>query len=409
MPKLHMDDRTIAGLRGKARVTYFDTFTRGLALRAGAELRWYWTYRHGGPTEWFGLGSYPALSLKEARAAVNKRRRALEEHGIDPAAARRKALEPAPEPPPAPAATAPIETFGDFAPVFVAFQKGRGNKAWTNDQSKITRHILPAWRDRPLRSITRQDVQALLDAVAAKGLTVGVNRIQALVSRIFTVALDRGLVDAHPAARIIKRFQETPRERVLSDTEIRALWAALEARQGEPAADAIALRLLLGQRGEETAGMRWAELDLEECAWSLPRPRTKNKQPHVIGFGPRTLAILNRRRELVAKSEPRVFPGFSLQRREHQALGAIHGGAYTWKDLRRTMSTALGDLGFDDSFIDRVLNHKKTTITGKHYNHARYLEEIREALLLWEKELERILRGEPKARVLRMRNTRAAS
>ena len=55
-------------------------------------------------------------------------------------------------------------------------------------------------------------------------MTVGVNRIQAVISRLFTVALDRSLVDAHPAARMIKRFQERPSDRVLTDIELRALW-----------------------------------------------------------------------------------------------------------------------------------------------------------------------------------------
>ena len=73
---------------------------------------------------------------------------------------------------------------------------------------------------------------------------------------MFTVALDRHLVDAHPAARVIKRFSETPRERDLTDDELRTLWAGLDARPGA-ASDAMRLRLLLGQRGAETAGMLW--------------------------------------------------------------------------------------------------------------------------------------------------------
>ena len=93
---------------------------------------------------------------------------------------------------------------------------------------------------------------------------------------MFTVALDRHLVDAHPAARVIKRFSENPRDRVLSDDELRRLWAGLDAQPGA-ASDAMRLRLLLGQRGAETAGMLWDELDLETATWTLPRPRTKNE------------------------------------------------------------------------------------------------------------------------------------
>jgi integrase len=116
----------------------------------------------------------------------------------------------------------------------------------------------------PVRAITRAHVHELLDSLVAKGLTVGVNRVQAVISRLFTIALDRSLVDAHPAARMIKRFQERPSARVLTDDELRALWIALEARPG-PAADAIKLRLLLGQRGAEVVGMR-ADCRARHCS-----------------------------------------------------------------------------------------------------------------------------------------------
>ena len=62
----------------------------------------------------------------------------------------------------------------------------------------------------PARDITRRHVHELLDTLVAKGMTTGVNRVQAVISRLFTVALDRSLIDAHPAARMLKRFQEKP-------------------------------------------------------------------------------------------------------------------------------------------------------------------------------------------------------
>ncbi len=75
----------------------------------------------------------------------------------------------------------------------------------------------------PLRHIARAHVHELLDTLVAKGMTTGVNRMQAVISRLFAVALDRSLVDAHPAARMIKRFHERPSDRVLADDELRAL------------------------------------------------------------------------------------------------------------------------------------------------------------------------------------------
>lgn len=402
MPVLLMTDRSVAGLRSTTRQTHFDQNVRGLALRVGAKTRtWYFTYRNGGPTEWLRLGDYPALGLAAARTAAKTARRQLD-HGTDPAVERRTPPplpEPVPEPPRA-------YTFGDFMPTFVQLQRQQNVRGWRSNQGQIERHLIPEWRDRPLDAIKRKDVQEMLDRVTAKGLTGGVNRLQALISRIFTLALDQGKVEAHPAARIIKRFADNPRDRVLSDDEIRALWAALEARPG-PASDAIKLRLLLGQRGGETAYIQWSEVDLEAALWTIPRARTKNrKAAHPVPLPATALRLLTARRKAAPANEPHVFAGLSLSGDEHRELGAIHHGTYEWKDLRRTVATRLADLGVEEALIGRVLNHAKYTITAKHYNKHAYVDEMRDALVRWDAELHRILTKKPKARsrVLSMRS-----
>ena len=392
-----LNDRFIAGLKPAQREAYFDKRVRGLVLRVSPAVKtWYFTYRNGGPTQWLKLGEYPALKLAGARDRVTKERGKLVD-GVDPVAERKQA-------PPAPAPSAPVFTFADFVPVFVRFQKGR-TKGWEHEEGRIKRHLLPAWGPLPLKSITRVHVTELLDTVQNSGLTGGTNRVQAAISRIFTVALNRGLIDAHPAARIIKRFKDQPRDRVLTDDELRALCAGLDAHPGA-AGDAVRLRMLLGQRGAETAEMLWTELDLDRGIWTLPRLRTKTQlRAHVVALPPTALALLKQRRDATAADEPRVFPALTLRGNEHKALYDLHNGAYEWKDLRRTVGTRLAELGFDETTIGRVLNHARVTVTAKHYNQHAYVEEIRTALTAWDRELQRILANQPKqkANVLPMR------
>lgn len=396
MPTLLMNDRRVAGLKSKSRTAYYDEKTIGLALRVGARTKtWYFVYRNGGNPEWLKLGTYPAVGLDEARTLALDVRHDIDVKEIDPAVERRKEPEPPPAPP------APEYTFADFVPVYVAFQK-KHTKDWENEAQKIARYLLPAWGPLPLKSITRRHVRDLLDTVEAKGLTVGVNRIHALIRHMFVVAIDKDKADAHPAIGILRRFPENPRDRVLHNDELRQLWAGLDARPGA-ASDAMRLRLLLGQRGAETAGMLWKELDLETATWTLPRPRTKTKQPHVVGLPPTALALLERRHAESGEQKEYVFPGLSLQGDEHRALHAIHNGAYEWKDLRRTVATRLAELGFDETVIGRVLNHAKHTVTGKHYNQHRYVDEIRAALTAWDVELQRIVANKA-TRVLPMRS-----
>ena len=103
----------------------------------------------------------------------------------------------------------PVLTFADLTKLYETFAKGR-KKSWRDDVGKTNKYLTPRWGSMPLRDITRAHVYELLDGLVANGMKVGVNRVQAVISRLFTVALDRSLVDAHPAARMIKRFQERP-------------------------------------------------------------------------------------------------------------------------------------------------------------------------------------------------------
>lgn len=393
-----LTDKFVAGVHRDSQTAIHDTTVRGLVLRVGPSRKmWYFTYRRGGSTQWLKLGPYPELSLVDARTRAREERYTLEVLGEDPIAAAREAIAAAEqaEAAAAPTPPAPVFTFGDFIPVFVQFQKGR-KKTWRDDAVMLERHLREPWGDLELASLNRTHVHQVLDTALGRGLTVGVNRLQALISRIFTVALDRNLIQAHPASRVIKRARENARERVLNDEEIRTLWTALE-QAPTAASEAIRLRLLLGQRGGETIGMRWSEIDLDAATWSLPSTRTKNRRAHLVALPERALAILTARRALVAAGEPRVFPGLTMNRDDYRALNEIAiAGEYDWRDLRRTVATRLGELGFNETIIGRILNHARATITGKHYNQHAYVAEIRQALAAWDTELGHILAKTPR-------------
>jgi integrase len=404
MPQTTITDRFAAS--SPAPGNYFDTTIKGLALRvtAAGGKTWSFVYRvQGLGPQWLKLGTYPATSLIEARAKAKVLRRAVDDKR-DPIA-EQKAAEAAASAPPTP--VAPVLTVRTFAKTFVTFQKGR-KKTWQQDERKIEKYLLPVWGDLAVADITRKMVAGRLSEIAATGITIGVNRVQTVIGRLFAVAMSQGHIDSNPAARMDKLFKEKARTRVLTEDEIRALYAALQYRPSE-AADVIWLRLVLGQRGEETAGMLWREIDLDKRTWFLDDARTKNGRPHLLWLPDMAIAILRRRRKSVTKqTEPRVFPalkdfhcGSRTERELYEVAKTFEH--FDWRDLRRTFSTGLGDLGIDDGVIDRLLNHAAATVGRRHYNHAKYLPEKQVALAAWDRELTRILKNKPKtSRVLQM-------
>ena len=80
-----------------------------------------------------------------------------------------------------------------------------------------------------------------------------------------------------------------------------------------------------------------------------------------------------------------MFPGLTAWTDDYRALSQLTGGAYEWKDLRRTVGTRLAALGFNEETIGRALNHARYTITARHYIKHAYTAEVRRALEAWDR------------------------
>jgi integrase len=270
-------------------------------------------------------------------------------------------------------------------------------------------------------------VIALVEGVIAAGKPTLANRVQALISKVFSFAIDASLRDDHPCHRLKMRGVERVGRRVLSDAEIPLFWngvvrSVVSHDQSYRTGLGLRLALLTGCRIGEVAGMSRAELhDIANPAnavWLIPGTRTKNKHDHLVPLAPLARDIVLELRELIPHAEPFLFPTRSRRR-----AGSITGGALTqamryftrrvtgdddaaktWRadppsphDLRRTMETRLSALGVAKEVRDRVLNHMQGDVGSKHYNFHQFVAEKRAALMRFEAMLTAILAGETAA------------
>jgi len=227
------------------RVEYWDQGFKGrgsFGIRVSTKGRksFILLYREAGRLKRKTLGTYPALSLAKAR------NRAYED--IAKLTLGQKVNT-----------TTGKRTFSDLANSFML----KHPKQATLKQLTVAEYarilaadLSPRWGSLELSSITRSDINDLLDEVAfERDSPVMANRILALISVIFNFALDAEWLDASPCSRMEKRIVEKSRERVLDHDEIRALWGEL-ANTPERTAAVYRLILLTGQRGGEVKGMR---------------------------------------------------------------------------------------------------------------------------------------------------------
>jgi integrase len=291
--------------------------------------------------------------------------------------------------------------------------KGRARRYIAETRRNFDKHVLPRWRGRDLREITRRDVIELLDRIVDEGKPVAANRTLAAIRKLFNWAIQRGIIEMSPVALVEMPGSERKRERTLVPDEIRAVWAATGGL-GYPFGHFFRMALTTGQRREEVAQMRAVDANEGERIWTLSSDMTKAGRAHVVPLSPLALDILGDAKEAARcllgerkSREPatyvfttrgdRPISGYSKAKARLDRIvaearseaGLADLKPWTIHDLRRTVGTGLGKLGISRFIIARVLNHADRTVTGI-YDRYEYLDEKRHALEVWGQYLENL-------------------
>jgi integrase len=199
------------------------------------------------------------------------------------------------------------------------------------------------------------------------------------------------------------------RERVLSDREIAALMAVLDA-ETYPIGPLVKLLLLLGQRRSEVAESKWAEFDFTTKVWRSPAARSKNNRENPLPLVDDVVAILRGLPRFESSDYVFTFDGGQhpvtgfgpSKKRIDKAMAAALGEPvkrWTLHDLRRSVATNLQKLGVRLEVTEAVLNHvsgSRGGIVGVYQRHD-WAAEKRQALEAWAKRLREIASGEAAA------------
>lgn len=339
------------------------------------------------------IGLHGPLTVEAARQAAADLYQAVCK-GRDPAEEQKRAAQRAPD---------MFESVVDEFMLRYMAGKQRARSYIDDNRATFENHVLPRWRRRDITTITRRDVIELLDAIVDAGKPIAANRTLAAIRKLFNWALQRGIVEATPVALVEMPGAEHKRERTLSAEEIPAVWAAAGGL-GYPFDHFFKMALVTGQRREEVADMRWADIDEKEHTWTLASEMTKAGRTHVVPLSKLALEVLSEAKEaasmLLTGSDAathvfttrrdRPISGYSKAKarldkaiaiaREKDGLPALQ--PWTIHDLRRTVGTGLGKIGISRFIIARVLNHADRSVTGIYDRHE-YLAEKRHALEAW--------------------------
>jgi integrase len=332
------------------------------------------------------LGVYPACTLKDASDRALALRAEIKE-GRDPRLEERR--QKAGSNTPVTVAEAVERFVGEHIKVKVRLD-------WAKEAERLLRaDVLPKIGAYPLKQLTRADLAALIakkaEAVRAKGGTgIAANRLSAVLSRFARFAADYGWLDPVVGFRLPKPAPETARERNLSAAEIGALWPHLLAvRRGQGPCPAVyghilSLVLLTGWRVTEVTKLTPALIDPSERSIAIEVGKTHASRRKVL-LPPLAWSIVHAALEQLSipSLDARLFPAphggeipeNEVSRAARKIVDAVEMVPWTPRDLRRTATSRLTDLGVDGDVRRRITGHVANDVHGRVYDRAQRLQD----------------------------------
>ena len=394
--RLKLDTKTIPTLAlpmGRADEICWDSELGGFGLRLrrradGGLLRnWVTQYRANGHTRRITVGSVDKITPVQARDAARKIL-ARVELGHDPqlekAAKRQREAR---------TFRATVEAYLDAKQFELRPVSHRINKLY------LTGPYFKALHPMAITAVTRADVAACTRTILRNHSGPTAAAARRALSAFFAWTIADGLLGngANPVDGSHRPDDPTPRDRVLTDAELVAVWNACG---DDDFGRATRLLILLGSRRSEVGGMRWSELDFDAGVWTLPAERSKNRRAHTIPLLPAAMAII----ESVPRTSrghlfgTRARAGFTIWDHSKRDFDRRLGDAVKpWRlhDLRRSVATGMGDIGIEPHVIEAVLNHysgHRRGVAGI-YNRSGYEKAVRLALARWADHVMALVKG----------------
>jgi integrase len=345
------------------------------------------------------LGEYPSLSLESARGRARDWRDLIRK-GLDPKAEneRLRRLELRKQ----------QTTFAAVAEDYIE-RHVKGQRKAKDTEREIRKELISRWGERPVTSLAREDVITLVEGIARRPAPYTAHIVLGHARSLFNWAINRGAygLETSPCDRIKPSAligAKEPRQRVLSDSEIGAVWSATE-KLGYPFGPLYQLLLLTGARKNEVAGAKWGEFDLKKKIWTVPPERFKSNASHLVPLSDQALAIIERLprftkgdRLFTTTYGEKPISGFSKAKERIDKLvkDELEASPSSWvvHDIRRTVRTRLASLRISDLVAEMVIGHGRKGLQ-RVYGQHRYVDETREALELWAARLRDIVTPPP--------------
>lgn len=336
---------------------------------------WRLRYRFGGKQNMLSLGSFPEISLADARAKRDDARKLLAD-GVDPS--RQKKLDKIT------AKSAANNTFGAIAEEHLKNQEESGTAASTMVKNRwYLQDLAAALANLPITEITPAEILGLLKKIEKSGRRETARKVRGAIGSVFRLAITtlRATNDpTFPLRGALLKPNVQHRAAITDEAKLGALMVAIDEYDGWPTIRAaLQLTALTMTRPGEVRYMRRAEILWPKATWRIPAERMKMRRPHDVPLSRQALTII---RDIWSLSEGHelVLPSIRSPRKalsENAMNSALRRIGFSKEEVcahgfRSSASTILNERGFDPNVIETALAHQDKDAIRATYNRAKY-------------------------------------
>ena len=378
-----LTDTAIRAVRPTGKIQkIFDGHGLYLHVSAIGTKTWRFKYRFLNKEKLLTLGTYPIVSLKEARQKANDARKEID-NGIDPSAKRK--IEK-------------LQAANTFEAVAREWHELQAQK-WTENYAKrvmymLVRNAFHVIGSKPVNQITTPEILMILKKVEARGIIGTAHALKQVCSNIMRYAVITGRAEHNPAADLrgaLAPYIKKHRPALTTPERVGRLMYAIYHYTGSMVIkSALKIMALTFCRTGEIRFARWNEFDFENKIWRIPGERMKMRKDHLVPLSRQTINVLEQLREYSGDGVF-VFPSYYDESKpfgKSVLLKAIMNMGFEKGEMcphgfRSMASTLLNELGYNRDWIERQLAHVPHEQVRGIYNRAEYLAERTRMLQEW--------------------------
>ena len=352
-------------------------------------------FRYGGKRLSMSLGTYPKISLKEARDKKDECKKLLSEN-INPISEKRvkKSSESL--------------TLGMIIDEWLELRAKSSSDATVIQNRRMLKNITNWLGNIAIKDIKRVDIINILEKIQSKGVIETAHRLLSLMNKIYMFAVTKEYIEHNIIADIDKKSVLIPSNKnihhpaITNPKEIKELINDINHIEEKLKSDISVIFIFkiipyVFVRSENIRLMRWDELDLEKGIWEIPKEKMKTHIDFVCPLSRQAVDIIKQiepysrhRSEFVFPSPFKADRGISGATLSDTLNKLGYQNRHTFHGFRSMFSTITYEYykehGFHSDIIESCLAHKEKNRVKAAYNREskyKYFEEKKELMQWW--------------------------